>query len=384
MDVTQIYNLVNTSISETLGEEAVVNEDLSNLVDVGEAVFNANAVDRYVKSLVNHIGKVVFVNRPYNGSAPSVLMDDWEFGSVMEKIHSDMPEATINETWELEDGTSYDPFVFYKPNARAKFYNKAVTFEIDRSVTKEQVKQSFSSATQLNAFSSMLFNETEKSLTVATDNLIMRTINSMIADTVFNAYSGGAITTAGNTRAVNLLALYNTAYTKTLTAAQAAVDPDFIRYASFIIKKYSKHMTRMSTLFNQGGKARFTPSNLQHIVMLDEFYAAAETYLYSDTYHEGYVKLSQAETVPFWQGSGSDFAFESNSKIDVKTGSGNTQSVTGVLGVIFDRDALGVCCQRQEVETQYNPKGGFTNYFYKRFARYFNDSDENFVVFFAA
>lgn len=384
MEVSQIYQLVNTSIQETLGTEAIVNEDLSNLVDVGEAVFNADAMDKYVKSLVNHIGKVVFVNRPYSGSAPSVLMDSWEYGSVMEKIHSDMPEATINETWELEDATSYDPFVFYKPNARAKFYNSAVTFEIDRSVTNIQVKQSFSNAGQTNAFMSMLLNETEKALTVATDNLIMRTINSRIADTVFNAFSGGAITGDGNTRAVNLLSRYNTEFTKQLTASQAVKDPDFIRYASFMIKKFSKHMTRMSTLFNQGGRQRFTPQNLQHIVMLDEFYAAAETYLYSGTFHDNYVQLTKAETVPYWQGSGKDFEFANNSKIDVKTGDNNTQQVTGVLGVIFDRDALGVCCQDQNVTSMYNPKAEFTNYFYKRFARFFTDSDENFVVFYVA
>lgn len=209
MEVTQVYQFVNAAAQESIGDSAVLNEDLSNVVDIGTAIFNANAFDKYVKSLVNHIGKVIFVNRPYRGSAPSVLMDAWEYGSVVEKIHSEMPDAVENESWELTDGQSYDPHVFHQPVAEAKFFNKMVTFEIDRSITELQVRQSFSSATQLNGFISMLYNEVEKSMTVKNDALIMRTINNMIGETVHAQYAGASITTVGGPKAVNLLALYN-------------------------------------------------------------------------------------------------------------------------------------------------------------------------------
>lgn len=384
MEVTQVYQFVNAATQESIGGSAVLNEDLSNVVDIGTAIFNANAFDKYVKSLVNHIGKVVFVNRPYRGSAPSVLMDAWEYGSVVEKIHSEMPDAVESESWELTDGQSYDPHVFHQPVAEAKFFNKMVTFEIDRSITELQVRQSFSSATQLNGFISMLYNEVEKSMTVKNDALIMRTINNMIGETVYSQYAGAAITTAGGTRAVNLLALYNEQYGAELTAMQARLNPDFIRFAAYTMALYTDRLTRMSTLFNVGGKQRFTPKDLQHIVMLSEFRAAADVFLQSSTFHDEYTKLINAETVPFWQGSGTDYGFDSTGKIDIKTASGNTQVVTGVLGVIFDRDALGVMNYNRRVTTQWNAKAEFTNYFYKMDARYFNDLNENFVVFFIA
>ena len=384
MEVKQVYEFVNDATKEAIGDSAVLAEDLSNVIDIGVAIFNANAFDKYVKSLVNHIGKVVFVNRPYRGSAPSVLMDSWEFGSVLEKISSEMPDAVENEDWELVDGTSYDPHVFHQPVAEAKFFNKMVTFEIDRSITEMQVKQSFSSATQLNGFVSMLFNEVEKSLTVKNDSLIMRTINNMIGETVYAQFSGSAITGAGGPKAINLLSRYNTQYSKALTAAQAVLDPDFIRYAAYNMALYTDRLTRMSTLFNVGGKQRFTPKELQHIVMLSEFRAAADVFLQSSTFHDEYTKLVNAETVPFWQGSGTDYAFSSTGKIDVITASGHSQTVTGVLGVIFDRDALGVTNVNRRVTTQWNAKAEFTNYFYKMDARYFNDLNENFVVFYIA
>lgn len=384
MEVSQIYEFVNNATKEAIGDSAVLAENLSNIVDVGNAIFNANAFDKYVKSLVNRIGRTIFVNRPYSGSAPSVLMDAWEYGSVCMKISSEMPTAQENDSWDLTDGESYDPNIFHQPKVEAKFFNKMITFEIDRSITERQVKQSFSSPVELNAFVSMLYNEVDKSLTVKMDSLVMRTINNMTAETVYDAFKGTAITGAGNARAVNLLSRYNTAFGKTLTADKAIFDPEFIRYASFEMGRVSKRMAKMSTLFNVGGKARFTTEALLHVVMLSDFVSAASTYLYSDTFHENYLKLSTAEQVPYWQGSGEDYGFDSISKIDVTTASGNQQTVTGVLCVMFDRDALGVTNLDTRVTTNYNPKAEFTNYFYKRDARYFNDFNENFVVFYVA
>lgn len=385
MEVKQIYELVNAATKETLGETAVLNEDLSNVVDIGDAVFNASAFDKYVKSLVNQIGKVIFVNRPYRGSAPSVLMDAWEYGSVVEKIRSEMPEATENESWELVDGASYDPNIFTQPKVAAKFFNKMTTFEIDRSITERQVKQSLQSAGQLNAFISMLFNEVEKSMTVKNDSLIMRTINNMTGESFYDAFTGGAITGTGNTRCVNLLALFKARYPDSdVTAATALTTPQFIRFAGYIMGLYMDRMTRMSTLFNIGGKQRFTPRDLLHFVTLSEFSAAADVFLQSDTFHEEYTKIANSERVPYWQGTGTDYGFASTSKIDIKTADNHTVTATGIIGVMFDRDALGVMNFNSRVTTQYNAKAEFTNYFYKRDARYFNDQDENFVVFYVA
>ena len=377
MLVTQVKDLVNLATKEALGAEAIQTEDLTNVVDMGEAIFNANAVDAYVRSLVNHIGKVVFVNRPYAGSAPSVLMDGWEFGSVLEKITAELPEASENETWNLVDKQSYDPNIFYKPTVEAKFYNKRVTFEIDVSITERQVKQSFSSATQLNAFVSMIYNEVDKAMTIKIDSLIMKTIVNMISVT---------LTDANANRAVNLLALYNSeiAPSTPLTAAKALYNLDFIKFASYKMKLYATRLGTISRLFNIGGKARFTPRDLLHIVMLEEFKSSADVYLQSDTFHNEFVKLPEAEGVAYWQGSGTDYAFASTSKIMVKDAKGNSTTKTGILAVMFDRDALGVCNKDKRVTTDYNAKAEFYNNFYKFDCEYFNDTNENFVVFYIA
>lgn len=396
MEVKQIYQIINSVSSEVLGKTDIVTDDLTGIVDLGKEVFNQSAVDNYVKSLVNHIGKVIFVNRPYAGKVPSVLMDAWEFGSVLEKISADVPEAEENDTWDLVDGTEYKQDVFHKPTVTAKFFNSKVTFEVPVSITERQVKESFSNAAQLNGFISMIYAAVEKSMTIKTDALIMRTINNMIAETVLAdavAFGGGAgdlasadLSSASTARCVNLLKLYNDKYfpaaPDALTAAKAITDPDFIRFASYVMGTYADRLQSISTVFNVGGKERFTPKDMLHVVLLSDFAKAAQTYLYSDTFNRGDVLLPQAETVPFWQGSGKNYDFASTGHIKVKESGGKDVEITGVLGVMFDRDALGVCNLDRRVTTNYNAKAEFFNNYYKFDAGYFNDTNENFVVFF--
>ena len=401
MKVEQIYTLVNNATKNILGESAILSEDLSNVVDIGNAVFGSNNVDNYVKSLVDHIGKVIFVNRPYSASVPSVLMDKWEFGSVLEKIQADIPDAKENKDYELVDGTDYSPNVFYKPSVSAKFFNSKVTFEVDLSFTQKQVKESFSNAEQLNAFISMLYNSVEKSMSVKTDSLIMSTITNAMGETLFNEFpsvENGDYSAVDGVKAVNLLKRYNTEYGTSLTVEKAMKDPNFLRYSSSVIRKYTERLTRLSRVFNIGKKARFTPKDKMHIVFLSDFIINMETYLQSDVFHNELVKLPNGvETVPYWQGvkladgkEYDDLAI-GNIHLNIKDPSG--QNATGVeinvangivLGCMFDNDALGVSNLERRVTTNYNPKAEFYNNFYKFESSYFNDLDENFVMFFIA
>lgn len=407
MEVKQIYNIIKSVSDDVLGRTDIVTEDLTGIVDLGTEVFDQKAVDNYVKSLVNHIGKVIFVNRPYAGKVPSVLMDAWEFGSVLEKISADVPEAEENDTWNLTDGRTYSQDVFHKPTVTAKFFNSKVTFEVPVSITERQVKESFSNAAQLNGFISMIYAAVEKSMTIKADALIMRTINNMIAETVladavaFGVTAGNLtsanLSSASTARCVNLLKLYNDKYfpatpaqgggkptpnPDALTAAKAITDPDFIRFASYVMGTYADRLQSISTVFNVGGKERFTPKDMLHVVLLSDFAKAAQTYLYSDTFNRGDVLLPQAETVPFWQGSGKNYDFADTGHINVKESGGKAFEISGVLGVMFDRDALGVCNLDRRVTTNYNAKAEFFNNYYKFDAGYFNDTNENFVVFF--
>ena len=387
MLVNQVYQLVNTLTQEYIGDSVVVNEDLSNIVDIGSRTVSLDNLDRYVRSLIDQIGKIVFVNRPYSGSTPSLYMDGWEYGAILEKVtYDELPEAEENLSWELEDGRSYDPNIFTAPKVSAKFFSKKNTFDIPMSFAERQVKTAFQNGTQLNSFFSMIETAIGNSMTVKIDSLAMSALNYMI---------GLTINSGASTRAINLLTLYNDSHATPLTAAQAMMSPDFIRFASYNIGLWAKRFTRLSKLFNDGAKERFTPIDRMKMILLAEFESAAATYLYSDTYHEDYVRLPKADTVPYWQGSGLDFDFASTSKIDVQINVKTieseqevtrkvTVSQTGIIGVLFDHYAVGVANLDRRVTANYNGRAEFFNNWYKFDAGYFNDPNENFVVFYVA
>lgn len=389
MDIKQVYAIANDITTEVLGKSDLLTEDLTNIVDVGKEIFDNVSYDKYVQSLCDHIGRVVFVDRDYEGTASELKRDSWEYGAVMEKVYeTELPEAVENETWNLTDKASYDPNQFNKPKVAAKFFNKRTTFEVDRSLTDLQVKSAFSNPGQLNAFYSMLAGNTKKALTIKTDALAERAINYLILNTVNSAFPSvvnNNYASMTSVKAVNLLYLYNTAYSKSLTAAAAILDPDFIRFASYQMALGVNRLKKVSSLFNAGGIERFTPASLQHIIMHADFKAAADVFLQSNVFHDDYTKLPKATTVPYWQGSGLDYAFSSTSTIkgtiDV-AGTPKTITMSGVLGVVFDHDAAGIVCENSRVTTQYNPKAEFTNWFYKEDAGYYIDANENAIVYY--
>ena len=384
MKITQLHELVNTATTEILGDSALVNEDLTNLVDIGKEIINTDNLDNYVKKLVNHIGKVVFKDRLYQGGVPSVLMDSWEYGSILEKVSADLPTAQENASWNLQNGTDYSPDIFYQPSVSAKFFNSKVTFEIPLSFTERQVKESFSNASQLNGFLSMLSTSVENAMTIKLDALIMRTINNMIGETIANDLTvEGVITPTGTgVKAVNLLKLYNDEYGTTLEKTKALSTPEFIRFATYQIGLYKDRISKISTLFNVGGKERFTSSEYLNTVLLSDFEKASAVFLKADIQNVDTIALPKHDTVPYWQGSGTAYAFEEVSAIDVKTSSGVDVKIDGVIGVMFDRDAIGVSNLDKRVTTNYNPKAEFYTNFYKFDSGYYNDLNENFVVFY--
>lgn len=387
MEVTQVHSIVNAATEQVLGRTDVLTQDLSNVVDVGTEIFNANAVDRFVNALVDRIGRTIFVSRAYAGTAPSLLMDQMEFGCVTMKISGGLPDATINEDWTLVDGASYDPNVFYQPQVSAKFFSKRVTFEVNRSIARKQVMSAFESVDELNQFVSMLFVDVENSITVKMDSLISMTLANMIGETFAAEFpSLDGFDADSKVKAVNLLKLYNDKFTPTdvLTADEAITSPEFIRFAAYTMGLYFDRFKKMSTLFNIGKMPRFTPEDRMHFVTLSEFASAADIYLQSDVYHDEYTKLHNSERVPYWQGSGDDYSFAHTSEIHITTGSGKVVNATGILAVMFDRYACGVSKLDRDVNTNFNPKGSFYNYFYKQFAGYYNDTNENFVVFYVA
>lgn len=389
MKITQIAPYVNEAFKQTLGESAVATDDLSNIVDQGTSIENANLQDTFTRGLMNQIGRMIFVERPYSGIAPSVLMDGSEYGSVLAKISTDIPEAQNDQSWELTNGSTYPP-VFYGVEANTKLYNSTNPYEFRLSTYNDQLKQSFQSADQMARFVSMRMTQLQNGATIALDNTIRATINNFIGETLHSEFPDGTYSGKSGVKAVNLLYLYNQRYGLELTAQNCYTDANFIRFAIYIINYVRDRMRGMNTLYNIGGQTRFTSADRLHTVMLSAFADAAGVFLYDGTgqFRTDNLSLGSIETIPYWQGIGTDFGVDfgtsSASTVEVTTSGNNTITANGIIAVAFDRDALGVFNRRDKVTTDYSGAGDFWTSYYKYRAQYFNDFNEQFVVFYAA
>ena len=376
MQVTQIYQLVNEAVKAVSGEIALPNEDLSNLVDVGKSIANALGYDSFYQAIVNRIGKMYFVDRKYQGQLPKVFKDSWQFGSIVAKVQVDDMEVTENDTWNIINGASYDPFVVNLPVVSSEFYNKMATFELDITTPMKQIEQSFVSVDEMNRFLSMIQTMVYNSMETKIEACVMRTIDNMI----------GATLNAGGAPVVKLLTIYNTLIPTPITAAQALIDGDFLRWASKTLGIYKKRLAARTSLFNLAGKRRHTPADLLHVVVLADFAEAVKSESYATTFHKEFVELPLYEEVAFWQGTGTSFDWSDVSKIDVVAvvdSNGTTQTIqqADIVAVMFDDDALGVLQPRRRVTTQYNAKNETYNDFHKWESRYFNSFQEQMVVF---
>lgn len=379
MLITQVAEFLNGAVKEVLGDEAVAQEDLTNIVDLGKAVSSLeNWQNKFVKALVNRIGKTIYVDRPYSGDFPSLYMDSWVYGSILGKYYTELKDADTNTSWELADGVEYSQDTFYGIPAGAKFFNKMVTHEVRQSLPDYQLNDSFSSASELAKFINMVQTHIQNSLTLQNSILAHRTVTRMMAEVIANGQS---------LQKVNLLSEYNTLAGTSLTAVEALKTAEFIRYAVRRIKQVSKYITKYSTCWNVGEKQRFTPIDRQRIFYLDDFATAIGIYLYNapNQYASDFLQLPKGDTVSAWQGTGTDYSFASLSSINLTAdGLTNPVSQSGIVAILADEYAMGICNEVARVNTHHNAAADFTNYWYKRDARYFNDPDENTVVFYLA
>lgn len=388
MKITQLTNVLNGTLSTTgiidqvTGEAAVANEDLSNIVDIGKAVLDYTGqsndnFDSFMRNLIDQVGKITIVNRTYVSQAPNILKDSWEYGSIMQKVRVSVPEVRDNASWDLfnypKQNEAYpDPFELSKPGAKAKFYNSKNTYEIPITLADYQLKEAFQSASQFGAFIAAIENRIRMKQTLCNDGLIMATIDNLIGLTLSG--NGG--------KTINLLTAYNAIAPSTITADKALTNTEFLRFAAMTIAKYKKYVAQASAKYNAGNYITFTPADKLKFIANTEFAKAMDAYLYADTYHNEFVELNGYNEVPFWQGSGT--ADGDRLTIDVSVdvnGTATEVKNTGVLAVMFDDEAAAVCNENYRTTSIYNPRGEYTNYFYKYDAMFMNDVEENCVVF---
>ena len=388
MKVNQISGLLNSVFGEVLGDTGLISEDLSNLVSAGTVITSStdfgDNFDNYAKAIVDKVGKTIFADRIYRAKDLGIWRDYFEYGSVLEKIRVDVGEYEDNCEWDLTKmgttGLDYNEkiqnhieelFKFVPANVQAKYFNLKTTFKTVISITRKQLKSAFDSASSMARFIGMIENRILSKMEIAKEELQRRAIGNFI---------GTKIATSSNV--VDLKAAFEAAGGAVITSLSAALqNADFLRFAAKRITMDREFMTQPSKIYNDGQFYSHTPVEDSRLIVLSDLDAGLKFNLYGDTYNEEFVKLNNYVTIPFWQGTGTDMGIAARSALKITTSGGQTVDKSGIIGILFDRDGIMACNEDPEVRSQYNADGNFTNFFYCYDASFYNDFDENGIIY---
>lgn len=388
MKVNQISGLLNSVFGEVLGDTGLVAEDLSNLVSAGTVITSSSTFgdnfENYAGAIIDKVGKTIFADRVYRAKDLGIWRDYFEYGSVLEKIRVDVGEYEDNCEWDLTKmgttGLDYNEniqnhieelFRFVPANVQAKYFNLKTTFKTVISITRKQLKSAFDSATAMARFIGMIENRILSKMEIAKEELQRRAIGNFI---------GTKLATGSNV--VDLKAEFEAAGGAVIANFSAALqNPDFLRFAAKRMTMDREFMTQPSKIYNDGQFYSHTPTEDSRLVVLSDLDAGLKFNLYGDTYNEEFVKLDNYKTIPFWQGTGTSMGIADRSALKITTSGGQTVDESGILGILFDRDGIMACNEDPEVRSQYNADGNFTNFFYCYDASFYNDFDENGIVY---
>lgn len=389
MNVKQISTILNSVFSETLGEGNLIQEDLRNIVDAGRTITSStdfeDNFENYAGKIVDKVGRTIFVDRVYKAKDLGLWRDSFEFGSVLEKLRCDVGSFTDNSEWDLtKDSNSdgvldynynidthiQDLFKFYPARVQAKYFNAKTTFKTTISITRKQLRSAFDSASSMARFIGMIENAISKRLEIAKNQLQKRTIANLIGEKIYNS------------KFVDLKAEYEatgaTGVPETLEGA--LTDKNILRFIAQRMTFNREMMTEPSTLYTDGTFYNHTPVEDSRLIVLSDLDSGLKFNLYGDTYNEEFVKLDNYKTIPFWQENSKDSAAV-RAALNIITSANHSVKQGYILGILFDRDAAMVCNEEPEVRAQYNADGNFTNYIYAYDCSYYNDFDENALVY---
>lgn len=371
MAVKQIYDIVNSVNSQTMGVTDLTVVDEAGLISLGQTVLTTNGLaDTWLNSLAQRIGRTIISFREYKSKYSDMVLDSMQWGNIVQKIKVSMPEATEDESYSLVDGQSVDMYKVANPKVTQSFFTTETPYQFYVTIKREQLEEAFTSENAMNGFIGAIYGEVQNAIELSLEGLARNCINNFIAERLKSKKC-----------TFNLLEMYNSETSKKLTVDTCKHDKEFLAYCVSRINLVSKYMENMTKIYNDGTQTRHTPKALQHLRILEDFESRLETVVQYQAFRDGYVKLNNYHTTSFWQN------IKTPDSINVKPSSDNTEAISqsNILAILYDRDALGLYKKDSwNSTTPFNSAGGYYNTYYHHKELYFNDLSENFVVFYLA
>lgn len=386
MKVNQIYSLLNSINKQMWGKETQTVNDLAGIISMGESVLStSNNTDLFLNKLVDRIGKTVVRTLDLELEFPSLYMNEFEFGAILQKITVNPFDSIVNKEYQVgQDGFTPSLLEIHKPSIEVTHFTGGTTWKFQVTIPDSLLSTAFTSAESMGNFINAITSSMSDSMTMSINDMSRTAINNFIAEKIL----------AGN-GVINLLEMYNTQFSQNISASTAMYTKEFYRYASTVIREYIKYIAQPSVLYNADGILRTTARDNAHVLMLSKFRNGFDAYLLSDSFRDVFDMPLFTE-VAYWQGNKGAVStndFTTNSTINVIPSSqesvenpDNRYSIdqAGVVCVIADRQAIGVGLNKRRSGAFYNSIDAYENISSSAMIQYYNDLSENGVVFVVA
>ena len=381
MSIENAYALIAELHEQATGQKVAAPVNSADFVSVAQATLAAG-YEPVLNAISQVIGRTLVAVRPYTRKFAGLEYSAEKWGGITRKISFGDRDPVSSPVFELVDGASVDQQEVRKPDVLETRYVGSDIFQGHITVFRDQLDLAFSSAAELARFMSGLMTNFSNQKEQWLEELARNTLANFIgAKNIVNSGAG----------MVHLLTEYNALTGLSLTAKtvrQPANWPAFIRWVYARIDQISKKMTERSQLFQApitGKKIfRHTPVEDQKVYVLDEFLSSIKAEVLSTTYNDSYLQLADTEAVGYWQDIlEPDVVDVTPAYMDadgtVKTGA--EQDLSAVIGVIFDRDAVGYNIYMDTIDASpFNAKGLYYNLFQNCRVMYTNDLTEKGVV----
>lgn len=383
----QIYTIVNEVAQQAMGAKAIAVIDNTGLIALGNTVLGSNdTVNNFINALTDRIGRTIVSFRAYHSHFPDFERDSIEWGNILQKLKIGMPDAEEDQSYNLVDGSSVDQYKINKAKVNQLLFTSETPWQTHITVHLDELEKAFVDSTAMGTFISGMFGEVQNRIELAMENLSMDCVNNYIAE----IYSRREVAGSKN-RTFKLVTLYKdaTGVDHTTEPLNALDDEEFLKFTVRLINKISSTMEYMTTgRFNTPANVgdatnttvytRHTPKSEQKMMLFIDLVNALKTNINSKAFNMEQVAIDiPFMTVPFWQAIDTPAGIHIN-----KTASNAVATVPNVMGILYDREAMGTYKkQYNSLTSPINAAGRYYNVFYHMRTLFFNDLTENAVIF---
>ena len=375
-DASAILNNIRQQVT---GESSIAPVNTADFVAVGTTLLQSG-YDPVLNAITQMVTKTIFSIRPYSRKFGGIKVDSEMWGSIVRKLAVADKAWEPNAEFDLVDGQSIDHYKVSKPDVlELKFYG-AEDFSKHYTIFKDQLNNAFSGPAEFGRFMSMVVQNVS--------DMIEQNFES-IARMIIANYVGGK--KVANNGVIHLLTEYNAETGLSLTSTTVFAPAnfgDFMKWVYARIDTLTSLMTERSNKFQiqVTGKeiTRHTPYEYQKVYLYAKLMNDMKARVLSSTFNYGFIEYADVEEVNYWQSIDSPMAIDVTPNYldadgSIKTGA--EQNITNLVGVIFDREALGYTVMNEwSATTPLNASGGYWNTFYHFLMKWWVDYSEKGII----